>query len=134
LDVYEPPSGVGPFRSIILFHGGAWRSGCKAAVAPTAARLAASGFVVFTPDFRMDCDPLSPPPDVDDRRQCGFHATTPIVDARTAIHWVRASAARYGGLGTSVAAFGGSSGGNLAYMTAVTGVPGDTAPDAVVGW
>ncbi len=66
LDVYEPPPGTGPFPILVLVHGGSFKTGCKGEKAALAARLAGSGFVVFSIDYRTGCDPAKPPSDIDD--------------------------------------------------------------------
>jgi acetyl esterase/lipase len=133
LDVYTPGTG-GPYPAMVMFHGGGWRSGCKAAESKLAESFTTEGFVVFVPDFRLDCNPTDPPTDIDDPKQCGYHATIPVTDAMNAIHWVRKNAAAYNALSNAVVAYGHSSGGNIALMTAALGKPGDTQPDAAGGW
>jgi pectinesterase len=133
LDVYRP-AGTDTHPALILVHGGGWKSGCKTNVAPEAGRIVSAGFVVFAIDYRLDCDPNSPPPDVDDPALCGYTGIYPVTDVVTAVLWVRANAAHFGANPTRVAALGFSVGGNLVYAAGALGVPGSSAPDVVAGW
>jgi acetyl esterase/lipase len=134
LDVYRPATGIGPFPGLLVVHGGRFESGCKGKVNIEADRAARAGFVAFAIDYRLSCDAARPPWDIDDPALCGFHAPKPVSDVKAAVRWVRANAGAYEVNPARVGAVGFSSGGNLVYMAAVTGIRGDTAPDAVAGW
>src|SRR5439155_24744480 len=114
LDIYRP-AGTEVHPALILIHGGAWKSGCKGDVGTEAWRAVAAGFVVFAINYRLDCDPAFPPPDVDDPALCGYGAFLPVTDVVTAVLWVRANGSRFGADPARVAALGFSAGGNLAY-------------------
>ena len=62
---------------------------------------------------------------------CGFHSPTPVADVEAAIVWARANASAYAPFNGLVAAVGTSAGGNLVYMAGVTGVRGESMPDAM---
>lgn len=131
LDVYEP-SGAGPFPALMLIHGGAFRSGTKEDWASVAGKAVRSGFVAVAINYRMACDPASPPAGVDPSL-CGYHATTPVDDTLAAIGWVRANGSAYKADPGRVGALGGSAGGNLALMAGVVGA-GAERPDAMASW
>lgn len=109
LDVLEPasPREAGQRRpAIVQIHGGGWILGLKERQAmPLMRHLAANGWVVFNIDYR-----LSP------------SATWPdhLVDCKAAVAWVRAHADDWGVDPSFVTATGGSAGGHLVAMLAVT--------------
>ncbi len=94
-------------RPVFLYvHGGAWVLGNKKYQGlPTLHRLAARGWVGFSVDYR-----LSP------------RATFPdhIIDVKRAIAWVRAHAEEYGADPDCIVIGGGSAGGHLAALAALT--------------
>jgi acetyl esterase/lipase len=106
LDVYRHrahPSGCPVF---VYVHGGGWVMGDKREQGlPLLLHLAAHGWLCFTVNYR-----LSP------------KATFPdhLVDVKRAIAWVRAHAADYGGDPGFLAVSGGSAGGHLASLVALT--------------
>lgn len=53
LDIYRPASPARDLPIIIFFYGGSWNSGTKAGYAWVARALAARGFVVAVPDYRL---------------------------------------------------------------------------------
>ncbi|HTZ08979.1 MAG TPA: alpha/beta hydrolase [Acidimicrobiales bacterium] len=112
LDVFrrraDPPT-AGPV--LVYIHGGAWVIGDKREQGlPLLYELARRGWVTVSINYR-----LSP------------KATWPdhIVDCKLALAWVRAHIAAYGGDPGFVAVAGGSAGGHLAALAALT--PGDPA-------
>jgi acetyl esterase/lipase len=125
------PSGNGPFPALVTIHGSLWKSGCKENVEKEADIARDDGFAVFNIDTRLDCK--RPPPGIDPGL-CGYRAIDPAVDAGDAVAWVRAHAADYKADPNHVGTFGFSTGGNLAFMTTVMGVPGGNRADAAVAW
>ena len=121
LDVYAPAD-VATHPSVLVVHGGGWQSGSKASMAQVSVQLAQAGFVAFDINYRL----ALPGGDA--------HAPAAIDDTRTALRWVRANAATYGGDPTHVGALGSSAGGNLVLLLGTTGTPGDDRADAVVSW
>lgn len=109
LDVMEPsaPAPDGVLRpAIVQIHGGGWIIGFKERQAmPLMRHLAANGWVVFNVDYRLS--PAATWPD---------H----LVDCKAAVAWVRQHAADYGIDPSFVAVTGGSAGGHLAAMMALT--------------
>lgn len=111
LDVYRPRV-AGEHRPILVqIHGGGWVIGEKNQQGlPLMYHLAARDWVCFAPNYR-----LSP------------QATFPdqIVDVKRALAWVRAHAADYGGDPDFICITGGSAGGHLAALAALS--PNDPA-------
>ncbi len=101
------PEAHGERRPVLLqVHGGAWVLGDKNEQAwPLMTHVAANGWVCFAINYR-----LSP------------QATFPdhIVDVKRAIAWIRAHAAEYGGDPDFICVTGGSAGGHLAALAALT--------------
>jgi acetyl esterase/lipase len=90
---------------IVFFFGGGWRNGAYTQFVPQAEYFASRGIVAISADYRIESK----------------HKTKPdkaIEDAKTAIRWVRANAAKLGIDPDKVIASGGSAGGHLAAATA----------------
>lgn len=106
LDVYRPAAGVERAPVILQVHGGAWLTGHKRQQArPLLHRLAADGYVAVSINYRLG--PRSRFPD-------------PIVDVKRAIAWVRTHIAEYGGDPDRIVLTGGSAGGHLVMLAALT--------------
>jgi acetyl esterase/lipase len=91
---------------LVQVHGGAWMVGEKRGQAhPLMAHLAERGWVCVTINYR-----LSP------RAQWPEH----IVDVKRAVAWTKANIAEHGGDPSFVAITGGSAGGHLAALAALT--------------
>lgn len=152
LDLYLP-SGNTPAPLVIWIHGGGWRTGDKAAIAtvpdltaplpqrtdcrdivqvqvPNVVTLNAKGYAVAAINYRIDHDPVAA-----------------VQDAKAAVRFLRANAARYHLNPNQFAAWGDSAGGYSAIMLAITatkqtvfdspdlGNPNvSTAIQAVVDW
>ncbi len=127
LDIYRSRRS-GPLRPILLYlHGGAWIVGDKREQGlPLMHHLARNGWLCVSSNYR-----LSP------------GATFPdhLVDAKAALVWIREHAAEHGGDPSFIAVAGGSAGGHLASLVALTaGDPryqagfedADTSVDAAV--
>lgn len=95
--------------TVIIFAGGGYRIRAPHEDAGYAARLNAFGLHVFTVDYRVSPDrfPL------------------PLLDARRAVRYVRANAAKFGVNPDKIAVMGSSAGGHLAAMTATYRLPID---------
>jgi acetyl esterase/lipase len=103
---------------LVEIHGGGWITGDRRLEArPLMARLAAHGWVCVSIDYRL-----------------GRHATWPdhITDVKTALAWVRDHVADYDGDADFVAVTGGSSGGHLAALAALTPNDPEYRPQAGV--
>ena len=126
LDVYRP-AGRERLPSVLDIHGGGWETGNKEEATLPPVELAARGFVVFVPDYRLACKDSSRP-------LCGYGFRAPVEDMRSALLWVRRHGDRFHAITHHVAAAGTSAGGHLAQMLGVSGRKGGTRADAVVSW
>jgi len=122
MDIYLPNEGTGPFPLIISIHGGAFKSGDKAdgqesAMVGTAdAGGIASGYAVASINYRLSGEAKWP---------------AQINDIKAAIRFLRANAAKYNLNPDKFATWGGSAGGNLAALAAVTGGVAELADDTL---
>ena len=107
LDVYMPAAAPsGPRPALVQIHGGGWVAGSRSEQGiPLCNHMAAHGWVCFNADYR-----LSP------------RATFPehLVDVKRAIAWVREHGAEYGADPAFVCITGGSAGGHLVALAALT--------------
>lgn len=117
LHIFEPPASASGAKTnrpaIVFFFGGGWTSGTPGQFEQQCRHLASRGMVAITADYR-----------VASRHQ--VKPTACVADAKSAIRWVRANAARLGIDPKRIAAGGGSAGGHLA--AAVATVPGFDEP------
>lgn len=106
LDIYRSRKSSPPRPVLLYIHGGAWIVGDKREQGlPLMHHLARNGWLCVSANYR-----LSP------------GATFPdhLVDAKAALAWIREHAADYGGDPSFVAVAGGSAGGHLASLVALT--------------
>ena len=137
VDIYMPPKKGGPKPLILYIHGGGWvaghtrHSGALANFPAALAKLASEGFVVASLEYRL----------ADEAR---FPAQ--LQDARAALRFLKGNAAKYGIDPGRSGLWGGSAGGHLTALTALTcGVsyldpaglkaePGSECVQAAVTW
>jgi acetyl esterase/lipase len=107
LDVLRPAGPAQPGRPVLLhMHGGGYAWGRKNLSAlPLLHRMARSGWVVVTINYRLVPAARWP---------------APLVDAKRAVAWIREHIAEHGGDPGFIAATGGSAGGNLSLLLALT--------------
>lgn len=106
LDVYRRRDHPERCPVLLQIHGGAWVVGSKNEQGiPLMLQLASRGWVCVSADYRL-C-PRATFPD-------------PLVDLKRAIAWIRRSIAEYGGDPDLVVVTGGSAGGHLAALVALT--------------
>lgn len=127
--IFDPPghSASNPRPAIVFFFGGGWVSGTPTQFENQCRYLASRGMVAMTVDYRVGA-------------RHGVKPVECVADAKAAIRWVRANAARLGVDPHRVAAGGGSAGGHLAAATAFTpdleekaeAKAGSCIPDALV--
>lgn len=106
LDIYRSRQARGRAPVVLQIHGGAWIVGYKRQQAqPLLIDLASRGFVCVSANYR-----LSP------------RATFPehLIDVKRALIWIRLHIAEYGGDPDCVVVTGGSAGGHLAALVALT--------------
>ena len=104
LDLYLPPQPNG--RMLLQIHGGSWVRGKRERHArPLMYSMAQQGWLVASMSYRVSPE-----------------ATFPdhLVDVKKAIVWLKANASAYGADGGFLAVTGGSAGGHLAAMAALT--------------
>lgn len=122
LDIYQPAPGTVNAPVIVFFYGGNWVSGERKDYAFVGRALAARGFVVVIPDYRLY-------PEV---RYPDF-----LDDSAQAVAWTRREIAAHGGDPDKIFLMGHSAGAYNAAMLALDarwlGKQGST-PDALRGW
>jgi len=111
VDIYTR-SGSGARRPLVLFiHGGGWNSGhtrhsgALANFPAALALLASEGFVVASLEYRLTNEASYP---------------AQLQDARAALRFLKANAAKYGIDPSRTGVWGGSAGGHLAALAALT--------------
>jgi len=105
LYIFNPQNKIGGCPAIIFFHGGGWQTGGPEQFAPQSAYLVSRGMVAITVEYRIQ----------------NVHGTTPqeaLLDAKSAIRWVRLHATELGIDANRIVAAGGSAGGHLAAALA----------------
>ncbi len=106
LDVYHPADDDGPFPVILQTHGGAWVIGHKRQQGmPLVHRMVQNGYVAVSINYR-----LGPK----------YHFPDQLIDVKRAIAWTRANIADYGGDPDTIILTGGSAGGHLSALAALT--------------
>ncbi len=103
LDIYGPDTD-GPHPVIVFFYGGSWASGRRQDYGFAARALAARGFVVVVPDYRLV--PAHAFPDF-------------VEDGAAALRWTAGNIARHGGDTARIAVMGHSAGAYIALMLAL---------------
>jgi acetyl esterase/lipase len=104
LDIYTPEKGAGDAPVVVFFYGGTWEKGDRADYAFVGRALAAKGFVVVIPDYRLY-------PEV---RYPDF-----LHDSARAVAWTTREIASFGGDPKRMYVMGHSSGGYNAAMLAL---------------
>ena len=104
LDVYRPKGEGGRSPVIVFFYGGNWVSGKRSDYAFVGRALAARGFVVVVPDYRLY-------PQV--------HYPDFLIDAAQAVAWTERNIAAHGGDPAKVFVMGHSAGAYNAAMVAL---------------
>ncbi|MDE2341591.1 MAG: alpha/beta hydrolase [Alphaproteobacteria bacterium] len=111
VDIYTPPKSVRPKPLILYIHGGGWlmghtrHSGALTDFPNVLARLASEGFVVASLEYRLSGEAPFP---------------AQIQDARAALRFLKGHAARYGIDPQRVGLWGGSAGGHLTALAALS--------------
>lgn len=101
LDLYQPKWPSVPVPAVILIHGGGWKSGDRRIYHYYCVKLAEKGYATATISYRLS-------------REAPYPAA--VQDAKCAVRWLRANAAKYNVDPGKIAVLGGSAGGHLAMM------------------
>lgn len=107
LDIYAPREDEAGSHSrpvVVFFYGGSWDSGTRSGYGFVGRALAARGFVVVIPDYRL----------VPNVRYPAF-----VEDGAAAVRWTEGHVAQYGGDPDKLVLAGHSAGGYIAAMLAV---------------
>ena len=97
--------------AVLVVHGGGFNDGDKARPREIsfATNLVANGYVVMSINYKLR------------KRQGETTWPQPVLDAKAAVRWLRKNAGRLGIDPDHIGAMGGSAGGNLSAMLALTG-------------
>lgn len=98
--------------AIVFFHGGGWAYGTPDEFFSTCERYAKKGIITFSVDYRLSVDNGVVPSKT-------ISPIESLMDAKSAIRWVRENAARFHIDKDKVVAAGQSAGGHLALSTAM---------------
>jgi acetyl esterase/lipase len=108
MDIVRPRAS-GSYPAVVLIHGGGFSGGSRTGYLPMAIKLAQAGFVAATIDYQLT--PM-------------FQFPAPLYNAKAAVRFLRAHAAKYSIDKEHVAAIGESAGATWAQFLAVTrGMP-----------
>ncbi len=105
LDLYLPKEHEEPLPLVVFIHGGGWEHGSHRDYRPAAMAFAGRGFATATVEYRLAGEAMFP---------------AAIYDVKAAIRWLRAHAKKYHLDPKRFGITGGSAGGNIAVLTAVT--------------
>lgn len=106
LNLYHPKDQKEELPAIVCLHGGGWANGKRQHAAHFAQALAARGFVTVSIDYRLSGEAPFP---------------AQIEDAKAAVRWLRAHAAKWKIDPDAIGATGSSAGGHLAALLATSG-------------
>ena len=98
--------------AIVFFHGGGWAYGSPSEFFTTCERYAKMGIVTFSVDYRLSIDNGEIPSKTISPIEC-------VMDAKTAMRWVRENADKFHINKNKIVAAGQSAGGQLALSTAM---------------
>ena len=135
IDVYIPPKKGGAKPLVLYIHGGGWaaghtrHSGALSNFPSVLAQLAREGFVVASLEYRLSGEAPFP---------------AQLQDARAALRFLKSNAGKYGIDPARTGVWGGSAGGHLAALSALScgvtsldvspTVPGSECVQAAVTW
>lgn len=103
LDIFRPNSTTPAKATIVLIHGGGWRSGSKSHMYALANKLAQKGYVAIAVEYRLSIEAAYP---------------AGLKDVNKAIVWLKQHAQEYGINANNMFIAGGSSGGHMAALIA----------------
>ena len=106
LDLYGPEKNLSEKRPvIILVHGGGWGRGSHKGYRSLAINLAKRGFFTIAVEYRLSGEAPLP---------------AAIYDIKACVRWIRSNAKRYNFNPNAIGIAGGSAGGHLSALSAVT--------------
>ena len=105
MDIYRPRNSKKKHPGLLQIHGGAWICGSKRQAALLMAHMAAQGWVCFSVGYRFSPDIVFP---------------QHLIDVKRALQWIRNHADEYGVDPDFIVSTGGSAGGHLASLMALT--------------
>lgn len=114
LDLYRPVNYSGNLATIVMIRGGGFRRGDKKGFAAMSAALAKQGFATVCIEYRTLYEALFP---------------APILDAKSAVKWVRDNAEKYNLNPNAIGVIGASAGAHLSMSLAVTSNVNALNPD-----
>jgi acetyl esterase/lipase len=118
MDVYLPPGEPARSPAILMIHGGAWRFGTKDAYHDAAMRMARSGWVAVSINYRLGSAGVYP---------------RAVQDCVCALAYLRGHADEYGIDPNRIAVTGYSAGGHLASLVGIAGDAPEHVPDCAAG-
>ncbi len=117
MDIYVP-DGDGPHPAVMFIHGGAWIGGSRSEFTDAAKRMARSGYVAATIDYRLVPDIVYP---------------ENVRDCTCALAFLRAHAAEYKIDPNRIAVWGYSAGAHLASLVGLSIEHPEHVPDCKAG-
>jgi acetyl esterase/lipase len=122
LDAWLPDPAVwpGPHPAVLLIHGGGWHTGDKANARERniGQNLSAAGYAVFSINYLLNIGEKDPA--TGQFRITRLAWPQNLHDCKTALRFIRASAARFNIAPDRIAVMGGSAGGHLALLVGAT--------------
>ena len=124
LDIARP-GGDGPFPAIVFIHGGGWFQGTRQGYRGQIMEAARRGYVSATISYRLMQF------DTEEKETTTATPNFPaqIHDAKAAIRWLRANAAKYHVDPGRIGVTGGSAGGHLSLLVGLTDVQANLEGD-----
>ena len=124
VDLFVPTGGTTPKPAVLVVHGGGWLKGSKEKFRRLAVALAARGYVAAAVEYRLGGEAKFP---------------AAIHDCHAAVRWLRTNAKEYGVDPRRIGAVGGSAGGHLVGLLAVssqvealTGIKAQPSPSSAL--
>jgi acetyl esterase/lipase len=105
LDAFYPQENSNGI-SILILHGGGWRSGNRLQHLPMAQKLAARGYTCFTAEYRLSTEALFP---------------AAVIDTKNALRWIKNNTHLFGQNPEKIVICGFSAGAQLATLVATLG-------------
>lgn len=104
-DLYQPVNHEGLLPGVVLIHGGGWKTGDKSMMKAMAEQVAAAGYIVICPEYRLSPEAAYP---------------AAVVDLFSAIRWMQSEHEKLELDKNRLAVIGCSAGGQLAALLGTT--------------